>query len=160
MCEICTKDYDISLIYLLCCENVKIVPKELINLDTLYCDKTQIKKIPKTLINLKELYCQNTQIRKIFKTLIKLQALYCNNSQIKKIPKTLINLKELYCNNDVLISPQTYITEPNNKYYLTFTRCQARYKLKLRLKNLKFAYHPKYIIGHNTKKQLAKLFQN
>jgi hypothetical protein len=36
----------------------------------------------------------------------------------------------------------------------------VRYKSKLKLKNLKFAYDPKYIIGHNTKKQLERLFKN
>jgi hypothetical protein len=36
----------------------------------------------------------------------------------------------------------------------------VRYKLKMRFKNLKFAYDPKYIIGHNAKKQLERIFQN
>jgi hypothetical protein len=144
MCLICTKEYDIDATSIYCCRNVKKIPKELIKSKALNCNNTNVKKIPKTLINLKSLICGNTQI--------------------KFIPKTLINLKYLYCDNDVLISPQTYIKEPNNQYYLTFTRCQARYKKtaanKLRLKNLKFAYDPKYIIGHNTKKQLERFFQN
>jgi hypothetical protein len=84
--------------------------------------------------------------------------LYCDNTHIKFIPETLKNLDTLYCNSDVLVSPQTRIKKTNNKKYLTFTRCQARYRNKLRLKNLKFAYDPKYIIGHTIKKQLEKLF--
>ena len=180
MCRICRKEYNINTEFINCCGNIKIIPKELIKLKYLYCYETQIGKIPKTLIKLENLYCENTQIKKLPKTLIKLNTLYCNNSQIKKIPetlinletfyfrrtqikfipKTLINLKYLYFDNDVLVSPQTYIIEPNNKYYLTFTRCQVRYKIKLRLNKLKFAYDPNYIIGHNAKKQLERIFQN
>jgi Leucine-rich repeat (LRR) protein len=180
MCIICRKEYNVNTKVIHCCENIKKIPKTLIKLKELYCQISQIKKIPKTLINLKSLYCHETHIRKIPKTLINLEYLYCHETQIEKIPKSLIklkllycydtqikfipktikHLKILYCNKYVLISPQTYNQEPNNKYYLTFVRCQARYKLKLRLKNLKFAYDPKYIIGHNAKLQLERLFQN
>jgi hypothetical protein len=144
MCIICRKEYNINTKVIYCCRNVKKIPKILINLKTLNCRFTYIRKIPKILINLKTLNCRN--------------------SQIKFIPETLIKLEHLLCNKYVLVSPQTYIIEPNNKKYLTFARCQARYKNKLRrtaaLRKLKFAYDPKYIIGHNTKKQLARLFQN
>jgi Leucine-rich repeat (LRR) protein len=180
MCLICTKEYNVNTKVIHCCENIKKIPKTLIKLKELYCQISQIKKIPKTLINLESLYCHETQIKKIPKTLINLEYLYCHETQIEKIPKSLINLKLLYCyetqikfipetikhlkilycNKYVLVSPHTYILQINNKKYLTFTRCQKNYKNKLRLKNLKFAYDPKYIIGHNTKKQLAKLFQN
>jgi Leucine-rich repeat (LRR) protein len=185
MCLICTKEYNTNTTSIYCCENTQVrkMPKELINLEILYCHETQIKKIPKTLIKLEMLNCQNTEVRKIPKTLINLKELYCNNSQIKKIPKTLINLKYLYCaytqikfipniiknlewlncGSYILVSPQTYKLKSNNKRYLTFTRCQVRYKSKLRrtsaLRSLKFAYDPKYIIGYNTKKQLEKLFK-
>jgi len=50
------------------------------------------------------------------------------------IPNTLINLKSLYCDN-------TQIKKPNNKKYLTFTRCQKNYKYKIcfaKLTNLTF----------------------
>ena len=167
------------------CDNTQIkkIPNTLIKLKLLYCDNTQIKKIPNTLLNLEKLSCQNSQIRKIPKTLINLNEVYCYLSCIKKIPETLINLNEVYCqetkikfipeinkiliigcDNDVLISPQTFISEINNKRYLTFTRCQARYRLKYIkaaiFNKLKFAYDPKYIIGHNAKKQLERIFQN
>jgi Leucine-rich repeat (LRR) protein len=199
MCIICDKEYNDNTEFIECCEDVKKIPKtlinlkelygnetqikkipkELINLEILYFDYTQIKKIPKTLINLilldcnnkikkipkelinlKTLYCTNTQIKKIPKTLTKLKLLRVRNTQIKFIPDTLINLEWLICDANVLVSPQTYKLKSNNKKYLTFTRCQAKYKHKLRLRKLKFAYDPKYIIGHTTKKQLVKLFQN
>jgi Leucine-rich repeat (LRR) protein len=160
MCIICRKEYDISLTNLACCENIKKIPNKLMYLNLLNLDNTNIKKIPKKLIKLRYLYCDHTQIRKIPKTLINLRHLYCRNSQVKFIPDTIKDLGFLNCNKYVLVSPKTYKKEPNNKRYLTFTRCQVRYKLKLRLKNLKFAYDPKYIIGHNAKKQLARFFQN
>jgi len=140
MCIICRKEYNINTKFIKCCENVKKISKKLINLKELYGNETQIKKIPETLTNLKVIN-------------------YCN-TQIKFIPETIKNLKDLYCDDNVLVSPQTYIIEPNNYYYSIFTRCQARYRNKLRLRKLKFAYDPKYIIGHTTKKQLAKLFKN
>jgi hypothetical protein len=161
MCKICRKEYDANTTSIYCCENVKKIPKTLIKLDTLNCQYSQIKKIPKTLINLEQLSCQYSQIKKIPITLINLKRIgCCYNTQIKFIPDTIKDLEYLYCYGDVLVSPQTYKLKSNNKRYLTFTRCQVRYKLKMRLKNLKFAYDPKYIIGHNTKKQLERLFQN
>jgi hypothetical protein len=180
MCRICKKEYDNDTVFIDCCGNIKKIPKELVNLKTLYCFDTQVKKIPKTLINLKTLRIHNTQIKKIPKTLINLEILGCSDTQIKKIPKTLVNLeilgctntqikfipetlvnlKILSCCNNILISPQTYKKKFNNTYYLIFTRYQARYKYKLKLRKLKFAYDPKYIIGHTTKKQLVKLFKN
>jgi Leucine-rich repeat (LRR) protein len=159
MCIICDKEYNDNTEFIECCEDVKKIPKELINLRTLYCDETQIKKIPKELINLETLYCDETQIKFIPKELINLKRLICDDTQIKFIPETIKNLIRLICDVNVLVSPQTYKIEPNNKYYLTFVRCQAIYKYKLRLRKLKFAYDPKYIIGHTTKKQLAKLFK-
>jgi Leucine-rich repeat (LRR) protein len=161
MCGICRNDYDNNSInFIDCCGNVKKIPKDLINLKILYCFDAQVKKIPKTLINLKTLRIHNTQIKFIPDTLINLEILGCTNTQIKFIPDTLINLVILGCCNNILISPQTIKIEPNNKYYLTFVRCQVRYRNKLSLRKLKFAYDPKYIIGHTTKKQLVKLFQN
>jgi Leucine-rich repeat (LRR) protein len=107
MCGICRNDYDKNSInFIDCCRNVKKIPKDLINLKILYCFDAQVKKIPKTLINLKTLRIHNTQI--------------------KFIPDTLINLVILGCCNNILISPQTIKIEPNNKYYLTFTRYQKK----------------------------------
>jgi Leucine-rich repeat (LRR) protein len=163
MCIICSKKYNTNTTFIYCCKNVKKIPKipkTLINLKYLYCHESQIRKIPKTLINLKNLYCENTNVKKIPKTLINLKSLYCVNTKIKFIPETIKYLGFLSCNKDVLVSPQIYIKDPNNKKYLTFTRCQVRYKLKLRLRKLKFAYDPKYIIGHNAKLQLERLFKN
>ena len=160
MCIICRKEYNINTKVIYCCRNVKKIPKILINLKTLNCRFTYIRKILKTLINLKELYCNNSQIKKIPKTLINLETLNCVYTQIKFIPNIIKNLEWLNCGSYILVSPQTYIIEPNNKYYLTFKRCQKNYKHKLRLKNLKFAYDPHYIIGHNAKKQLERFFQN
>jgi Leucine-rich repeat (LRR) protein len=151
----------INLTLLFCSDTqIRKIPKTLINLTHLYCDNTQIRKIPKSLINLDTIYCNHTQIKKIPKTLINLYYLYCDYTQIKFIPNTIKNLQYIYCNKNILISPQTYEKELNNKKYLTFTRCQKNYKNKLRLRKLKFAYDPKYIIGHNTKKQLERFFQN
>jgi hypothetical protein len=140
MCIICRKEYDNETVFIDYCENIKKIPKELVNLETLYCYFTQIKFIPKELVNLKRLICDDTQI--------------------KFIPETIKNLEILQCDDNVLVSPQTYKIEPNNKYYLIFARCQAIYRNRLRNSKLKFAYDPKYIIGHTTKKQLVKLFQN
>jgi len=177
-CGICKKNYNNEMVYIECREDVKNISKELINLKTAICNNTQIKKILKTLTNLKYLNCsntqikfipkelinlkileiQNTQIKFIPETLIKLEKLGCSNTQIKFIPEILKKLKWLWCDYNILVSPQICTKELNNKYYLTFVRCQARYRNKLRLRKLKFAYDPKYIIGHTTKKQIMKLF--
>jgi hypothetical protein len=159
MCQICKKKYDVNIKVIICYEfNNLYIPKTLINLEQLNCPFSNVKKIPKELINLEILECYNTNVKTIPNTLTNLKSLYCANTQIKFIPETIINLRRLHCDDDILVSPQTYKIEPNNKYYLTFTRCQKNYKNKLRLKNLKFAYHPKYIIGYTIKKQLINLF--
>jgi hypothetical protein len=160
MCIICRKEYDVNTKVIYCCDNIKKIPKTLINLKTLDCCKTQIKKIPETLINLRTLYCSHTQIKFIPKTLIKLKEIFGGSSNLIYLPEEFTKLDVLTCGGLVLISPRTYNKSPNNKRYLTFVRCQVRYKLKLRLNKLKFAYDPKYIIGHNAKKQLVRFFQN
>lgn len=89
-------------------QNVKSIPKTLINLRILNCNHTKIKEIPDTLINLEELYCSYNKIDKIPKTLIHLRVLDCKHTNVKEIPDTLINLEDLYCSlTNVIYIPHT-----------------------------------------------------
>ena len=47
MCIICNNQYDIYIIKITICNQIKKIPKELINLQILNCYKTKIKEIPK-----------------------------------------------------------------------------------------------------------------
>jgi Leucine-rich repeat (LRR) protein len=155
MCIICEKKINENTERIICCQNVKKIPK-LKNLKTLAFSYLKIKKIPKELINLKELLCHDTPIKKIPKTLVKLRELNIYNTNVKFIPENL-KVITLRTEKNILVSPKTYKQEPNNQRYLTFTNCQKRYKYRRRLSMLKFAYDPKYIIGYNVKLQINKL---
>jgi len=176
MCIICEKKINENIEKIICCQNVKKIPKTLINIKILFFSYLKIKKIPKELVNLKKLYISYSEIKTIPKELVNLTELFILRSKIKKIPKTLVNLRELNIYNtnvkfipenlkvitlrtekNILISPKTQTISPNNKKYLTFTNCQKRYKYRRRLCMLKFAYDPKYIIGYNVKLQINKL---
>jgi hypothetical protein len=102
--------------------------------------------------------CNKTKIRYISNKLINLQEFHSGNTSIIYLPDTIKNLVHLYCSDNVLISPHIYKKQTNNKLYLTFTNCQKKYKLKIKLRKITSAYNPKYIIGWNTKKQIEKIF--
>jgi Leucine-rich repeat (LRR) protein len=78
-------------------ESIEKIPKELINLEELYCSNLNITKLPKTLIKLKILDCSYTKITKIPKTYTLLKILDCTKTDIEKISSKLINLRVLHC---------------------------------------------------------------
>lgn len=80
--------------------DIKIIPKELINLTKLNLSGTKVKKIPKELIKLEELYCEGEIVLKIPNTFINLKKLKCfDSTNIKTIPKEFVNLTKLICYN-------------------------------------------------------------
>ncbi len=105
MCIICTKDYNINMTELNCfgCKYVKYIPKELINLKSLFISFTNIKFIPYQFINLTYIDCYQSAIISLPHTLINLKKIDCSRTNIKFIPKEFINLEIIICHN-------TYIT--------------------------------------------------
>jgi hypothetical protein len=71
------------------------VPKELTNLEYLYCSNTSVSIIPKELAKLKSLYISHTYVTSIPEELICLNKLYFIFTNVKDIPKKLINLTNL-----------------------------------------------------------------
>ena len=103
MCIICQYENDIEYIinikkiHCFDCKNVKYIPKELIQLEVLYCNNTDIIEIPKELISLKKLNVNECKIKNIPSTLVNLEILYCNDTLIENIPDNLSKLKQLHC---------------------------------------------------------------
>ena len=115
--RICTKIKELSNL-LINLENldisqtyIKYIPKEFIKLKFLNCGACfELFNIPKELKNLEILYCNSTKITCIPKELINLRILDCYNTNISNIPKELINLEEIsYNNTKKLINDRTRI---------------------------------------------------
>ncbi len=158
---------------------IKELPNTLISLEVLQCDYTELRKIPNTFVNLISLWCGYTLIREIPEEFVKLRLFRCSYTYLTKIPNistlnniscvdTLVkfipevckNLRDLAIENDnILVSPDTFVIEPNNKKYQIFRNCQKRYRRKFQYRGREFAYPPLYIIGYNMKKQLIKMLK-
>ncbi len=167
-----TKLHKLKVLFCSSCLNLRNLPK-LLNLRSLdcsftfikslphfpklvalYCHYTDITEIPEYK-DLQRLYCANTNI-KILPNLSHLFYLRCESTKLLYIPDTL-RLNYLTCDDDVLISSEVVKKQPNNKYYLVFVKCQKNIKIKLKFRNIKYAYSPLYLIGYGVKKQLTKM---
>jgi hypothetical protein len=145
------------------CSNTRIshIPQYL-ELTKLYCQSSKVISISH-LPNLKELNCQRTRLR---------QLPYLPNITILDIFDTLINhfigkkrIKTIYINENkkFIISPDIFSDEVYNKNYKIICNMQLKFKNNLIKKKIKSsificAYDPKYIIGHNNKMQIKKIF--
>jgi uncharacterized protein YlbG (UPF0298 family) len=145
------------------CSNTRIshIPQYL-ELTKLDCQSSKVISIS-YLPNLKELNCQRTRLR---------QLPYLPNLTILDIFDTLINyfigkkrIKTIYINENkkFIISPDIFSDEVYNKNYKIICNMQLKFKNNLIKKKIKSsificAYDPKYIIGHNIKMQIKKIF--
>lgn len=115
MCIICIHQDDIQPIIniknLHCfeCKQIKSIPKEMIDLEVLFCNNTNIKIIPSTLVLLKILNINKCNIKSIPSTLNNIEILYCNDTLIESIPDSFNKLEELHCE-------RTSIKYLNNNY--------------------------------------------
>lgn len=109
MCIICSSEYSIDTTHLTCCEEVKEIPKTLVNLEVLRCDKSQVKNIPDHLVNLRILSCCYTSILEISPNFKKLTRLQVRRTQVTELPESFGNLLALDCSNTFIKAlPKTY----------------------------------------------------
>lgn len=128
MCQVCSNIYPrYNNERVICCKNVREIPKKYENIKELLCDKTKITRLygfrfltnlscshtniselPRSLTMLMYLNCSFTPIKVIPSEFTHLSDLDCQNTQVEDIPETLIHLKILTtCNTKIrTISPK------------------------------------------------------
>ena len=98
MCILCDGNLDYSISDLYCCAEITEIPKELTQLEYLFCFNTKITEIPRELIQLTVLSCSGTNITEIPSQIAsRLTELHCRNCpNLAKIP---LRFKEEYVND-------------------------------------------------------------
>lgn len=124
----------IKTLYCLECKNITKLPKELINLEILFCNNTNISEIPDTYIKLKKLNiskCKN--IKELSKNFKELEILYCIETNITNIPYEYENLIELCIEN----TPIQILNLTNSKKLKSIIALHCNNLKKININNTK-----------------------